>query len=227
MSVIVPTLEEEGALPGCLASLGDHPELDVVVSDGGSTDRTLEIAAADPRVRIVSGPRGRGGQLNRGARAATGAILVFLHADCRLPEGWRPAVEGALADPAAALACFRLCTEPVDPLAGRWRRRWLRLLDLRSHGLGVPYGDQAFALRRDVFERLGGFPEIPIMEDVALARAARRFGRIRRLPLAVRTTARRFERHPVRARLMTAAFPSLFRLGVSPRTLAAWYRDVR
>jgi len=227
IGVVVPTLDEERLVAGCLESLGPDPDLDVVVSDGGSTDRTLEIVVADPRVRVVNGPRGRGDQLNRGARAVRGGLLLFLHADCRLPAGWRSALEEALADPATALTCFHMCSEPVDPGAGPWRRRWLRLLDLRSHGLGLPYGDQGFALRREVFERLGGFPEIPIMEDVALARAARKVGRIRRLPLAVRTTARRFERHPVRTRLMTATFPSLFRLGVSPHTLAAWYRDIR
>ncbi len=223
----MPTLDEEGALAGCLASLGPDPDLEVVVSDGGSRDRTLEIAAADPRVRIVRGPRGRGLQLNRGARAAAGGTLLFLHADCRLPGGWRPLVERALRDLRTSLACFHLHTGPARGRPHRARRAWLRLLDLRSYGPLLPYGDQAFALRRETFRRLGGFPEIPLMEDLSLARAARRLGRIRRLPAAVRTSARRFQCHPFRTRLMTATFPGLFRLGVAPETLARWYREVR
>ena len=91
----------------------------------------------------------------------------------------------------------------------------------------LPYGDQGFAVRRDVFEQVGGFEEIPLMEDVAFAAACRRLGTIVRIPLAVRTTARRFERWPIRARLLTLTLPTLFRIGVSPDRLAAWYGTVR
>ena len=229
VSVVVPTLDEAETVGACLASVGDDPDVEVVISDGGSTDGTLEgVARSRREVRIVVGAPGRGQQLNRGAAAARASVLVFLHADCRLPTGWRPAVERALSGPATALACFRLRTEPVDDDGiGRWHRRWLRLLDLRSWTPRLPYGDQGFALRRETFERVGGFPDIPLMEDVVMARACRALGRIRRVPLEMRTTARRFERHPVRTRLMTATFPWLFRLGVPPTRLADWYRHVR
>jgi hypothetical protein len=106
-------------------------------------------------------------------------------------------------------------------------RGWLRLLDLRSYGWALPYGDQGFALRRQVYDRVGGVPRIPLMEDVAMARACRRVGEIRRIPLAVRTSARRFHSRPVRTRLITASFPLLFRLGFPPELLARWYREVR
>ncbi len=226
IAVVIPALDEAARIGACLESVGNDA-VEVVVVDGGSSDGTPEIAAGFEGVRVVPSPRGRGLQLNRGVRATRAPLLVFLHADCRLPRGWTEAVRGALADPGVALACFRLHTEPSDAHASRLARTWLRLLDLRSLGLGLPYGDQAFSVRRGTFEAAGGFPEIPLMEDVAFARACRRLGRIRRLRLEVRTTGRRFERRPLAARLCTATFPTLFRLGVSPWTLARWYREVR
>ena len=228
VSVVVPTLNEAGAVERCLASAAaDGVEL--VVSDGGSRDGTLEaVAETFPSAIVVSGPRGRGAQLNRGAAAASAGVLLFLHADCRLPSAWLPSVVTAASDPAAALGCFRLHTEPpAGARAGRMERAWWRLLDLRSLGLGLPYGDQAFFLARTTFEALGGFADIPLMEDLDLARRCRRRGRIVRLPLEVRTTARRFARHPFRARLCTLTFPFLFRWGVSTHRLARWYGDAR
>lgn len=227
IAVVVPALDEERRLPGCLDAIGAADGLEVVVSDGGSRDRTSEVAATRAGVRVIQCPPGRGRQLNRGAAATTAPLLLFLHADCRLPEGWRGAVGDALGEPATALVCFRLHTEPADAGSGPLTRWWLRLLDLRSHGAVLPYGDQGFALRREVFERVGGFPEIPLMEDLELARRCRRLGRIVRLELAMRTTGRRFQRRPVTTRLMTATFPTLYRLGVSPERLARWYGHVR
>ena len=226
VGVVIPTLNEESTIAGCLESVGSDPRIAVVVSDGGSRDRTLEILATHPGVRLVKGSPGRGIQLNRGSLAVAAPILVFLHADCRLPAGWVEAVESGLLDPGTSLLHFTLHTEPTRT-AGRWRRRWIRLLDLRSLGFGLPYGDQGFCVRSADFGELGGFPEIPLMEDLAFARACSRRGAIRRLPLEIRTTARRFERRPFRARLMTAVFPWLFRLGVSPSRLASWYGEVR
>jgi hypothetical protein len=106
-------------------------------------------------------------------------------------------------------------------------RAWLRLADARSHGWRVPYGDQAYGIRADLFRRIGGYPEIPLMEDLAFARACGRIGRLRRLPGAVRTTGRRLERRPVRTHLMWAVFPWLYRAGVAPDRLAQWYGAVR
>ena len=227
LAVVIPTLNEERTIGVCLEAIRKASRVEVVVSDGGSTDRTPELASA-AGVRVVEGASGRGPQLNLGARSAAAGRLLFLHADCRLPAGWLPALGTALDDEATALACFRLHTEPSG---GRQRsmlyRRWLRVFDLRSFGLGLPYGDQGFALRREVFDRVGGFQEIPLMEDVAFARSCRRLGRIHRLSLAVRTTARRAEGHPVRTGLALATFPTLFRLGVSPSTLVRWYGEVR
>ncbi len=228
VSVVVPTLDEARTVVPCLSSAAVGP-VELVVSDGGSTDGTLDAVARDfPSATVVRGSRGRGAQLNRGAAATTAPVLVFLHADCRLPEGWLDAVSATLARPQVVLGCFRLHTGPPEgAVRGACTRLWWRLLDLRSLGLGLPYGDQAFFLARETFEALGGFADIPLMEDLDLARRCRRRGRIATVPLEVRTTGRRFARHPVRARLCTLTFPLLFRWGVDPALLARWYGDAR
>ncbi|HSL16679.1 MAG TPA: glycosyltransferase [Methylomirabilota bacterium] len=229
LTVVVPTLDEELAIGSCLDAIGRPPETALVVTDGGSTDGTLAVVARQrPDAIVVRDAPGRGGQLRRGVEAAPADGYVFVHADCRLPAGWYDAVREALADPAVALGCFRLHTEPPpdgrrDPLT----RAWWRLLDLRSRGLGLPYGDQAQFCRRDVLEAVGGFPAIPLMEDLELARRCLRIGRLARIPLEVRTTARRFSRLPIRARACVVTFPTLYRLGVSPERLARWYGAVR
>ena len=227
LSVVIPTLNEARTIESCLRAVGRRRGVEVVVSDGGSADGTVRRARSSGAV-VVEGLPGRGGQLNRGAAAAHAPRLLFLHADCRLPDGWLDAVTTALAEPENALACFRLRTEAAPGTrSSAIRRMWLRSLDLRSRGLRLPYGDQAFAVRRETFDRAGGFPEIPLMEDLAFARSCRRLGRICRLPLEIGTTARRTKAFPVRARVMMVVFPALFRLGVPPETLARWYGNAR
>jgi rSAM/selenodomain-associated transferase 2 len=229
IAVIVPTLNEEATIQACLAAVGLEAGVEAVVSDGGSDDKTLSVVREGfPLVRVVRGPRGRGGQLNRGARILDADILLFVHADCRLPAGWPSAVRAALGDPAVALGCFRLHTEPpVGRNEGSLARLWWRLLDVRGRGFLLPYGDQALFVRREVFDAVGGFADIPLMEDVAFVRSCLRRGRLARLPLEVRTAARRFARYPVRARVCTAMFPLLFRMGVSPQRLSRWYGEGR
>jgi len=223
LAVVIPTLNEERTIEACLEAVGEGARMVTVVSDGGSDDATCELAAGRG-AQVVRGSRGRGPQLNRGAAAVEAAGYLFLHADCLVPPGWQDAVHGALQDRSIALACFRLHTEPAGDDRRSWLyRTWLRVLDIGARGLRVPYGDQGLAVRREVFERIGGFPPIPLMEDVAFSNACRQVGRIRRLPMAVRTTARRFERSPLRAGLMFSIFPTLYRCGVSPKTLARWY----
>jgi rSAM/selenodomain-associated transferase 2 len=226
VSVVIPTLNEEGWVGKCLESVGNEPGTEVIVSDGGSEDRTCDIVRRAAGVRLVTGAPGRGAQMNRGSAGASGSIVLFLHADCRLPAGWRGMVEEAHADVRVSLSCFRLVTEPSSP-TGRLGRAWLRLIDLRSRGRRLPYGDQAFALRTATFRRLGGFPEIPLMEDLVFARSCRQAGRIRQIAEPVRTTARRVERRPIATHLMWISFPWLYRAGVTPERLARWYGTAR
>lgn len=227
LAVIVPTLNEEASIGGCLVSIGAHEGVEVIVADGGSGDSTRDCARSRG-ARVVAGVRGRGPQLNLGAASTAADNFLFLHADCRLPEGWLPAVRRALDDEDNSLVCFRLRTLAFatsrPSMLHRW---WLRVFDLRSHGLGLPYGDQGFAVRRTIFDSAGRFPEIPLMEDVVFASACRRLGRVFRLPLEIRTTARRVEQRPFKTTLMLATFPTLFRIGVAPQTLARWYGESR
>jgi rSAM/selenodomain-associated transferase 2 len=227
LAVIIPTLNEEQSIAACIESVGTTDEIDVVVVDGGSSDRTVERARM-AGARVVESPPGRGPQLNFGADSTAAARLLFLHADCLLPEGWLQAVSRALDDEEVSLACFRLRTISSAMSEPSWLYRWsLRFFDLRSFGLGLPYGDQGFSIRHEIFDRVGRFPEIPLMEDVAFAHACRREGTLRRLPIEIVTTARRVERRPLRTGLMLAIFPTLYRLGVAPQTLARWYGSAR
>lgn len=231
VAVVIPTLDEERTISSCLTAVGDQPGVSVVVVDGGSADATCEVVARDfPEAVLIDSPPGRGVQLDRGARTVDADVdlVLFVHADCRLPDGWCPAVRRAMSDDRAALGCFRLRTEPAPGgAAGSMARLWWRLFDLRSLGLGRPYGDQALFLRRDTLERIGGVPPIPLMEDVVLVDRCLRLGRLARVPLEVRTTGRRFATHPARTFFCLLTFPSLFRLGVDPERLARWYRTTR
>lgn len=225
ISVIIPVLDEERRIGALLAGLRGRGFAEVIVVDGGSRDRTLEIARAACwlRPRVATAPRGRASQMNAGARLATGDVLLFLHADASLPAGAAAYVEGALADPRVIAGAFRTWHVRDD---GR-RAPWLHLADLRSRYSGLPYGDQAIFVRSEAFWKAGGFPEQPLMEDLELSRRLRRLGRIAIVKSSVRVSGRRFLAHPIRDTLFVNAFPLLYRLGVPAASLARFYRDVR
>jgi len=222
IAVVIPVLDEEARLGCRLAELaGARGIVEIVVVDGGSRDGTREVARAAPGVRLLDAPRGRGSQMNAGARATTAPVLLFLHADVQLPCDFARRIAEALADPAVVAGAFRIRT--VADAGRNWLGPVLRTADVRSRLTRHPYGDQAVFVRRAAFERSGGFPEQPLFEDVELARRLRRLGRIRIVPAEVRVSGRRFLRRPLRAVLAMYAFPTLYRLGVSPATLARWY----
>ena len=226
LSVVVPVLDEAQRIGRSLAELRSIAGIDeVVVVDGGSRDGTTDIVRRTPGVRLVGAPRGRGTQLNAGARAAAGDVVLFLHADVSLPPDAAAWVARALADPAVVAGAFRVRT--VADAGPGWLGPLLRLADLRSRVTRFPYGDQAVFVRRDAFERVGGFPEQPLMEDVELARRLRRVGTIRTVPGVVRVSGRRFLAHPIRAVVAMRVFPLLYWIGVSPARLARLYGDPR
>jgi len=198
---------------------------EVIVVDGGSRDRTIEIASRAEAVRVLTAPRGRGPQQNAGAREATGEVLLFLHADTSLPAGARTRIEGTMADDGVVAGAFRVRT--VADVGRNRLGPLLALADVRSRVTRLPYGDQALFVRRAVFERVGGFPDEPLMEDVALSRRLRAQGRIVTVPAIVRVSGRRFLAHPVTSTLALWTFPMLHRLGVPPRVLARWYGNPR
>lgn len=194
LSVVIPTLNAAAALPQCLAALRAaraHGFVDqLVVVDGGSTDWTREIAR-DAAAIVIDSPPGRGRQLAAGAKAAAGDWLLFLHADTRLEAGWERALLTYLTQPDAAeyAAVFRLAYDEVSPGA----ERVARLANWRTRRLGLPYGDQGLLIARALYDDVGGFPDLPLMEDVALARRLGR-RRLRMLPATAVTSAARYRR---------------------------------
>lgn len=227
ISVIVPVLNEERRIEATLAALCAVADLhEVIVVDGGSTDRTAALVAAASPARLVRAPRGRGPQMNAGAAAAHGDVLLFLHADVLLPVAAAALIEQALRDPKVIAGAFRTCTVADSERPPRWAPL-IRIADLRSRYTRLPYGDQALFVRASTFRALGGFADIPLMEDLELSRRLRRRGRLVTVRTCVVVSGRRFLAHPVRSMLVMNAFPLLFRLGVSPQTLSRLYGHVR
>lgn len=225
LSVIIPTLNEQSVIEAQVrrtASLRGVAE--VVVVDGGSQDATLERIPAMPQVRVVTAPKGRASQMNAGARAATGDVLLFLHADVSLPDEAARHVEEALSNPRAVGGAFRTWTVADRPT---WLGPLLHLADLRSRYTRLPYGDQAPFVRREAFETIGGFPEQPLMEDLEFSLRLRGLGAIARAPARVLVSGRRFIARPFFFTAVVNVFPALYRLGVSPESLARWYAQVR
>ena len=225
ISVVMPVLDEErriGAALSDLAALGGLHE--VIVVDGGSTDRTVEIARS-AGARIVIAPRGRGPQLNAGAAAATGDILLFLHADTTLPSDAAVHVRRALARPDVIAGAFRTWTVADEPRP--WFAPLLHLADIRSRITRYPYGDQAMFVRTSAFYAAGGFPDMPLMEDLELSRRLSKQGRIHTCAASVRVSGRRFVARPFVYTTLVNVFPLLYRAGVSPHALARLYRQVR
>lgn len=223
ISVIIPTLNEELTLEKIITSVGDSKEVEIIVSDGGSDDGTLVIAERLSH-KTLSSPLGRGAQMNQGAAAASGDILLFLHADTMLPIGWEDYIEEALRDEEVAGGAFSFSLpNRSTPFA------FISLMvNLRSRLLKLPYGDQALFVRRGIFERLGGFREIPIMEDVELVKGMRRLGRLEILDQSVITSSRRWEKEGrARTTVRNLSLLFLYRLGVSPERLYRFYRAVR
>lgn len=222
ISVIVPVLDEAKQLPSQLDALTGQMGLEeVIVVDGGSRDGTIEIARR-AGVRVLSSARGRARQMNAGARVARGDVLLFLHADVRLPAHASGHVRRTLREAQVVAGAFRTWT-----LAEHGSAPWLHLADLRSRYSKTPYGDQALFVRRTAFESVGGFPDQPLMEDYELSRRLRRHGRIRIARPSVLVSGRRFVRGPLRYALLVNLYPLLYRLGVSPERLRRFYHDVR
>lgn len=223
ISVIIPTLNEERTLPAAIDSARAPEVCEVIVVDGGSGDGTWQVAAALADV-VVRAPQGRARQMNEGARLARGDVLLFLHADTRLPPGFGRAVTACLADPKVVGGRFDVRLDPATPLL----RLTAFLINLRSRWTRIATGDQAQFVRREVFARLGGFPDQPLMEDVELSRALKRAGRVACLRQRVATSSRRWLRHgPLRTITLMWTLRLLYFCGVSAATLKRWYAETR
>lgn len=220
ISVVIPTLNAEGGLPACLSALGEGLAAglirELVVSDGGSTDGTLELAEA-AGAEIVTGPPSRGGQLRRGVEATKGDWVLVLHADTCLDPGWSEAVLPVLTQPCAGYFGLRFDARGLAPvIVAGWA-------NLRSRLFGLPYGDQGLLIHRSLYDACGGYRDIPLMEDVALARALQ--GNLRRLPGYVITSAARYRRDGwLRRGARNLWTLTRYGAGVSPERLARQYR---
>lgn len=249
VAIVVPTLNEEATiartLPAAQAALAPLAGDELVVSDGGSADRTVEVARA-LGARVVVGPAGRGGQLNRGAAATTAEILLFLHADTTLPAGALAGIRRAIGGGGGAgrggdAAARRGGADrgmPPGAIGGAFLvrfdtdRRLLRLgawlINQRTRATRLPLGDQAHFVTRAAFDELGGYRDWPILEDLDFAWRLRRHGRTAMLKQRVTTGARRFVELGVARTVATNWWIwLLFVAGVSPRRLARLYSDVR
>ena len=225
LSIIMPVLNEEARIAAQLAGLAGLRGIDeIIVVDGGSVDHTPDLAAA-AGCDVVTAPRGRGTQMNAGAIAASGDILLFLHADVTLPVDAPSLIRAALADPTVVAGAFR--TRTIAEGRRTWATRWLCLADLRSRYTRLPYGDQALFVRRDAFQRVGGFPAQPLFEDLEISRRLWSVGRVQTLHAEVRVSGRRFLARPLYFAILMNVLPILYRLGVPPRTLQRSYGDVR
>lgn len=228
ISVIIPTYNEEGALPGTLRALLAQPgEYEVWVVDGGSTDRTRQIvnefeSRAD-RVRPVIAPKGRAAQMNAGAGRARGEWLLFLHADTRLPEGALARLNALETDGSIQAGGFLHRFSGSD-----WRLRLISWLDnFRCAHSRIIYGDQALFVRRSLFTALGGFASQPILEDVAFCERLVRVTTPVLLSPPVVTDSRKFERMGIWrsfARVLLIILHVEFRLPVLPR---AFFQEIR
>lgn len=222
ISVIIPTLNEAGHIEGAVRSVLEAPggiKAEVVVVDGNSTDGTPALARGAGAL-VITSPAGRGLQMNRGATHATGEILLILHADTRLPVGWGQAVVNALARPGVSGGAFTLkINEPG------WRFRLVeRLTLLRARRLGLIYGDQAIFTKRDTFDRIGGFKNLPLFEELDYVMKLKGQGRVVILDERVVTSARRWVSSGIVANTIRNWFLlGLYKLGFDPSALYRWY----
>jgi rSAM/selenodomain-associated transferase 2 len=218
ISVIIPTLNEGTLLRGTLSRLRKSMDLEVIVVDGGSHDNTVEIAKEFTK-KVLTAPRGRAKQMNEGARHAVGEILLFLHADSRISPGGIGKIVSALTAQQKSGGAFHLAFESRHPIM----KMIAWLTNVRTRMTQIPYGDQGIFITRALFQKLGGYPDIPIMEDVVLSTQIKKEGGFVFLNEKMTVSARRWEKEGIfyttfRNRLLMIGY----QLGISPDRLAKW-----
>lgn len=220
ISIIIPVLNEEKHILTTILSAQKSTNTEIIVIDAGSHDKTFDIAN-ETGVKVIASERGRAIQMNTGAAVASGDILLFLHADTLLPPKFDEMVREVLQRPEVVAGAFELKINGTP-----WGLRLVEWgVDVRSKYFQLPYGDQAIFIKTEIFNKIDGFPELPIMEDFELVRRLKSIGRIAIIPAPVLTSGRRWL---LRGIFTTTLINQLiiigYFLGVSPTRLASWYR---
>lgn len=233
ISVIIPTLNEERTIMATLAHTAALGFDELIVVDGGSLDQTPVLvesyrrrtqSPAQSPVRLVTAPCGRARQMNEGAKTSRGEILLFLHADTQLPGDAKTMIVTTLADQRMVGGRFDVRFDRPS----LWGTIISRMVNWRSRLTGIATGDQALFVRRPIFEQMGGFADMPLMEDIEFSRRLKRKGATAALTATVITSFRRWEQHgPLRTILLMWTIRFLYWVGISPSHLTKWYKVIR
>lgn len=229
ISIIIPVLNEATTIQQTLIRIQQTTDVEVIVVDGGSRDQTIAIAnhlskslASVLPIQVISAAAGRAHQMNAGAAVARGDILLFLHADTCLPPKFDTLLLWALQNSDTIAGAFELQIDAKLP----GLRLIEKLVNMRSHFLSMPYGDQAIFMKSTIFHEIGGFPNLPIMEDFELMLSLRKLGRIAILPAPVLTSGRRWQKlGVVKTTLLNQLIIMGYFVGISPLKLVRWYRQ--
>ena len=223
ISIIIPVLNEAKNIQDSLILLQNNlvsSEIEIIVVDGGSTDNTVSLAQKLNVIVIEAPAGGRAYQMNAGAAIAQGDILLFLHADTKLPPNYDQLIKNTLTKPDVVAGAFELAIDSQ----GKSLRLIEVLVKMRSHLCSLPYGDQALFINRAIFDQVGGFPELPIMEDFVLVKHLKKQGKIAIAPATVITSGRRWEKLGVwRTTLINQLVIMGYYLGISPQRLRDIY----
>jgi rSAM/selenodomain-associated transferase 2 len=242
ISVIIPSFNEERRIRACIGSAQRINPLEVIVVDGGSTDRTCEIAQEAGAI-VIRSSKGRGIQMNKGASFAKGKVLLFLHADTIMPETEISYLCHPELDSGSQGMLKQVQHDIMESLTDEYIGGFFRLkfddnslstrlveifANLRARLFSLPYGDQAIFIKRDIFKKIGGFKEYPFLEDIDLVIRVRKFGRLKYIPLKVIASSRRIKKgypfSPIFVSLRNVVIALLFMLGVGPSNLAKLYK---